>query len=179
LYGLYHITYEEIRNYDVFCSPCDKSYPVTIQISDAFNFKKYPGKDIFTKRIKVDLPFTKSVSAIIKQPSLMDEILSLSTLTNRPGSTVDNITEILIIDSFQQDIPENTKPTIYNDRIDILDAYLSLPARDKRRIKEVYKHEFGQYTVELKMRCTCPKCGKTDEVDINLVDQFFRMVYTS
>ena len=29
LYGLYHITYEEIRNYDIRCTNCKKEYPVT------------------------------------------------------------------------------------------------------------------------------------------------------
>ena len=46
LYGLYHITYEEIRNYDITCKSCRKEFPVTVSASDTFNFIPYPGKDI-------------------------------------------------------------------------------------------------------------------------------------
>ena len=53
LYGLYHITYEEIRNYDVVCSSCRKDYPVTISASDTFSFTPYPHKDILKKNVKL------------------------------------------------------------------------------------------------------------------------------
>jgi len=37
LYGLYHITYENIRNFDVSCTSCGKTYPITVKVSDTFN----------------------------------------------------------------------------------------------------------------------------------------------
>ncbi len=179
LYGVYHITYEEIRNYDVVCSSCRKEYPVTIQASDTFSFNPYPSKDILKKRARITLPITKGVNAIIKQPSLMDELMATKELGNRPGSTMELIAETMIIDSFEQDVAESKEPTIYSDRADILDAYLTLASRDKRMIHKEYDKEFGQYGIGLKMKSYCVQCGSEDDVDIDLAAQFFRMVYSS
>ena len=178
LYGLYHITYEEVRNYDINCSSCGKTYPVTIQASDTFQFNMYPDKDILKKRVKKELPMSKGIFVVIKQPSLFDELEAIKHLSGRLGLNIELITETLIIDSFEQDIEEATKPKIYNDRSDIIDAYLSLPARDKRIIHETYQEAFGKYGVDLKMKTFCPHCSAEEEVDIDLVSQFFRMVYS-
>lgn len=179
LYGLYHITYEEIRNYMVRCGKCDSEYPVTIKASSTFNFNTYPGKDILTKRVKVKLPISKVVTAIIKQPTLFDEIFAMKELLNTPGSSIDTITETLIVDRFEQDIQEKTEPLTYTDRQDIIDAYRSLPAKDKREIHENYMENFGKYAVELKMKSFCSSCGTEETLNIDLVENFFRMVYTA
>jgi len=180
LYGLYHITYEEIRNYEVMCGSCRKEYPVTIKASSTFNFNSYPEKDnILNKRVKVDLPVSKGVSVIIKQPSLFDETFALRELSTTPGSNIDIIIEVLIIEKFEQDVEGQTKPVVYNDRQDIIDAYRSLPAGDKRLIHEKYMESFGKYAVELKMRSYCPSCGAEEVIDIDLVENFFRKLYSA
>ena len=179
LYGLYHISYEEVRNYDIYCPKCDVEYPITIQISSTFNYSKYPGKDILTKTIKKELPVSKGVSVIIKQPTLHEEIVALHSLSSRPGTTIEAITETLVIDSFLDNIDAKKGEVVYKDRVDILDAYLSLPVRDKRFINKIYNNNFGKYSVNLKMKSSCPKCGTSSLSDIDLVQQFFRMVYTS
>ena len=178
LYGLYHVTYEEVRNYDVKCSSCGKEYPVTIQISDTFNFNKYPGKDILSKKIKTPLPISKGVNAYVKQPSLIEEISLYKSLGSRPGSSLERLSQILIIDRFEQESETGTSK-IYKDRVDILDAFMSLPAKDKREIHSAYIENFGKYSMELKMQSSCVNCGNTEVMDIDLVEQFFRMVYTS
>jgi hypothetical protein len=178
LYGLYHITYEEVRNYDITCSSCGKTHPVTIQASDTFQFNMYPDKDILKKQVKQALPVSKGITAVIKQPSLMDEINAIKQLSNRPGSSIEIITETLIIDSFEQEVTESKKPIVYNERVDILDAYMTLPARDKRIIHKAYNETFGKYGVDLKMKTFCPHCSAEEDVDIDLVSQFFRMVYS-
>lgn len=178
LYGLYHITYEEIRNYDVTCSSCRKEYPITIQASDTFSINPYPHKDILKKRHNAKLPITAGVTAVLKQPSLMDELKATKELGSRPGASLDLIAETMIIDSFQQDVVESKEPTIYSERVDILDAYLTLPAKDKRVIHSEYDKQFGQYGIELKMRSYCVQCGAQEDIDIDLVNQFFRMAYS-
>jgi hypothetical protein len=174
LYGLYHITYEEIRNYDVRCLTCRKMFPVTVQASSTFNINLYPGNDILTKRVKVPLPVTTGVSAVIKQPTLENEQKLMRELS---GISLDIITEMLILDSFEQDILEATEPKVYSEPQDIRDAYMSLPAKDKRAIHDSYLEEFGQYGVDLKMRTLCTFCGQDEIVDVDLVDSFFRMVF--
>lgn len=179
LYGLYHITYEEIRNYNIKCGSCSKEYPVTIKASDTFNFNTYTGSDILTKQHEIKLPVSKGVSAFIKQPTLYDESKAMKELSSRPGSTIDIITETLIIEKFSQDITNNKEPKIWSDRIDIIDAYKSLPARDKRIINESYAKHFGQYGIDLKMKVICQYCGVEEVVEIDIVSNFFRTLYAS
>ena len=45
-------------------------------------------------------------------------------------------------------------------------------------IHERYQEEFGKYGIELKMRSFCVHCGYDEIIDIDLVNQFFRMVYS-
>lgn len=178
LYGLYHISYGEIRDYDITCSSCRKDYPVTVQASDTFNFKEYPGKNVLSKTEKINLPVSEGVSAIIKQPTLADESKIMKELGSRPNATPELITETLIISKFEQNIPEKVEPNVYDDRADILDAYLTLPARDKRTIYDHYMKEFGDYGIELKMRSYCTHCGNEEVIDIDLVSAFFRVLYS-
>lgn len=179
LYGLYHVTYEEIRNYQVKCTACGHDYPVTVKASSTFNFNSYPQKNILEDREKFELPVSKGVFVTVKQPTLFDEMSNISQLSNRPGSTIELITETLIIDKFEQDVPERKTPKVYNDRIDVLDAYLTLPARDKRSIYRTYEKAFGDYSIELKMQSNCVSCGNQDTYDIDLVESFFRALFSA
>lgn len=179
LYGLYHVTYEEIRNYQVKCSGCSSTYPVTVQASSTFNYKAYPGDDIIKERHKVELQKSKGVFVYIKQPTLFDELHGIRTLGTVPGVTIDLITETLIIDKFEQTPEATGVPVIYNDRGDIIDAYMSLPARDKRLIYQAYEEKFGNYGIDLKMKSYCPTCSKEDVYSIELVENFFRSLYSA
>ncbi len=98
---------------------------------------------------------------------------------SRPGSTLELITETLIIDTFEQDVEDTVEPVVYSDRVDVVDAYLSLPAKDKREIYKKYNEHFGKYGVELKMKNYCPSCGNEDTFDIDLVENFFRSLYAA
>jgi len=177
LYGLYHISYEEIRNYDVTCTSCRKEYPITINASDTFSMNIYPGDDILRKTHNVLLPVTEGVTAVIKQPSLEDELNMYMKQSIQPGAKLDVLTETLAVAQFQQDKEERTEPIIYDDRGDIVDAYLTLPPKDRRAISDKYKEEFGKYEVSLKMMSSCKFCGNEDLMNIDLVENFFRMVY--
>jgi hypothetical protein len=179
LYGLYHITYEEIRNYQVKCRKCSSDYTVTVQASSTFNFNPYPGEDILSERASFELPLTKGVVVTLKQPTLYDETVGIRTLSSRPGSTLELITETLIIEKFEQDVPERKEPIIYSDRVDVIDAYMSLPAKDKREIFRQYLERFGNYGVDLKMKTTCTSCGNEDIHDLDLVESFFRSLYSA
>jgi len=179
LYGLYHVTYEEIRNYQVKCTSCAHDYAVTIQASSTFNFNSYPGDNVLTDLHKEELPVSKGVFVTVKQPTLFDEITGITQLSNRPGSTIELITETLIIDKFEQDVQEKKEPLVYTDRADIIDAYLSLPARDKRKVYRTYEKAFGDFGIELKMQSNCTSCGNQDNYDIDLVESFFRALFSA
>jgi len=180
LYGLYHVSYEEIRNYEINCKSCGKQHSVTVQASSTFNFKPYPDKKaILSKKEKVELPGLKGVSAYIKQPTLFDEINNIKLLSNRPGNSLELITETLIIDRFEEMPQESKEPVTYIDRIDIMDAYLQLTAKDKRAIYKAYEDNFGNYGIELKMSSVCPSCSHQDIYDIDLVESFFRALFSA
>jgi len=176
LYGLYHITYEEIRNYDIMCSSCKKEYPVTVKASETFDINFYPNDDILNKEVMVELPISK-VQAYIKQPTLFDEMITFSSIGSSSAIKLDILSETLIIKRFQYS-PENGDTVVYSEREDVIDAYKSLPSRDKRAIYTKYKEEFGQYGISLKMFSTCVYCGNHEEIDIDLVTNFFRMVHS-
>lgn len=179
LYGLYHVTYEEIRNYELTCTSCGEKHQVTVKASDTFGFNPFPKDNVLKDRAKVKLPATKGVEAVVKQPTLRDEVDAIRNLGSRPGSTLEIITETLIIDQFEEESPESKEPSIWKDRVDILDAYMTLPARDKRVIYRAYDEAFGQYGVELKMKAHCPSCSKEDIYNIDLVESFFRSMYSA
>jgi hypothetical protein len=179
LYGLYHITYEEIRNYKVKCRACSNEYEITVQASSTFNFNPYPGDDILSERDVFELPITKGVMVTLKQPTLFDEMIGIKNLASRPGTQLDTITETLIIEKFEQDVAEKKEPIVYDDRIDIMDAYMSISARDKREIFRRYTEKFGKYGVDLKMKSNCTSCGNEDLFDIDLVESFFRSLYSA
>lgn len=179
LYGLYHITYEDIRNYEIRCTACNHQFPVSVKASETFNITPYEGQDILKERIKVTLPGSTGVSAIVKQPTLFDELSNMKSLMSRPGSTLELITETLIIESFEQDVEEIAEPVVYKERPDIIDAYLTLPAKDKREIYKQYNEAFGKYGIDLKMKNYCPSCGQEDLFTIDLVENFFRSLYAA
>jgi hypothetical protein len=178
LYGLYHITYEEIRNYDVTCPSCRKDYPITVQASSTFNINSYDGNDILQKEIPVELPVSKGVYVYIKQPTLFDESHALKSYGASVATNIDILTETLIITKFQHNPITGGDTVIYNERQDIMDAYMTLPSKDKRKIYQSYKQELGQYGVIFKMVSTCVHCGIQDNIDIDLVENFFRMVHS-
>jgi len=179
LYGLYHITYEEIRNYDITCATCQKTYAVTVKASETFNNTPYNGKDpILEMRHDTEMPVTKSVFVTLKQPTLWDEVMALKTTNTEATGSLDILTETLIIEKFYQNKPEGGDSIVYSQREDIIDAYRSLAAKDKRHIYSEYREKFGKYGIELKMLTSCTHCGAEDLINIDLVGNFFRMVYS-
>jgi hypothetical protein len=179
LYGLYHITYEDIRNYDVTCGNCQKNYSVTVKASETFNYIPYKGKEpILEVRHDTELPVTKTVFVTLKQPTLWDEVLALRTTNVEAPGSLDVLTETLIIEKFYQTKPEGGDSVVYSAREDIIDAYRSLAARDKRHLYSEYRKKFGQYGIELKMVSGCQHCQAEELINIDLVGNFFRMVYS-
>ena len=200
LYGIYHITYGDVRNYEVACTKCGKEHEVSIKISDAVNIRLWPDKKSVLDTIEaVTLPVS-GIEVIIKQPTLKMEQDTISRYVFAKEEKLTEITEKLIIAKLIKrgeiretepvvsgdvlsDSTSDTPTVIQEDDVvvedfdDILFAVSTLPARDRKFINKAYFDRFGQYGIELKMAAPCPKCGYVDEVDIDLVTQFFRMVF--
>lgn len=180
LYGLYHVTYDEIRNYDISCGSCDKTYSVTVSSGNIFSICIYPGKeDILTKVIPVPLPVYTNVIVYIRQHNLQDEIDTLKTFSPALGKQTSIANDILVIHKIEELDEAGTVIAEYTRQDDIMDAYKALSPKDKRKIHSEYEENFGKYSVTLKMSTTCTHCGHGEEVTIDLVSQFFRMVHTN
>ena len=173
LYGIYHISYGEVRNYEIECLNCDDKQKVNINISDIFAVEMYPGDNVVQKRLKIELPKSKGVFVYIKQPTLKDEMRIVASLGKRPGVNAEILPEIGIIDKFEQEF-EDGSMTTYEDLSDIYDAYTSLLAMDRREIYDRYAEEFGKYSISLVFKSVCQKCGNVDEHNISLSQSFFR-----
>ncbi len=177
LYGLFHITYEEIRNYDVTCSKCGHVHAVTVKASETFSMNPYPKENILKQEKLIKLKQMKDVSVVLKQPTLADENEILSQFAGSAEFSTELVSETLFIKRFEQNVEEIVEPVIIDNRHDIIEGYQSLPARDKRLIIKEYKKSFGKYCSTLKMRAHCPACGAQEVIDIDLVDNFFRSLY--
>jgi hypothetical protein len=181
LYGLYHITYGDIRNYDITCSSCDKIYPVTIKASETFHIDVYPGDDdILKKIVKADLEVFPNVVVYIKQPTLNDELQAFKTFSPTLGKQTGLTNDVMVIERIEEiDVTTGEVAQVCTEKSDILNAYKALSPKDRRIINDQYNENFGKYSVNLKMMSTCQFCGHVEEVAIDLVAQFLSMVYTS
>ena len=179
LFGVYHITYGEVREYDIRCGDCKKEFPITFQMSDAFSINPYPDDDILEKRVKIDLATLKGVSVYIRQPTLADEESAFKELGTSSIISTDSIINTLAIERFEQDVDVAKEPVKYTAIADKIDAFKNIPPKDKKLILEKYIEEFGKYGIELKIKVHCIYCGHSDVIPIDLVENFFRMVYSS
>lgn len=180
LFGVHHISYEEIRNYDVPCTNpnCQHVNSVTVNASDIFDVIPFPENDVLSKRVDHQLEVFKKIRVKLKQPTLYDEIHGLKNLGARPGTTNDQIISILPIVGIYEEDDDGNVVQQFEDKEDILDAYKSLPSKDKKSINKKYTDEFGQYGITLKMRMTCQQCSQERVANVDIVENFFSMVYS-
>ena len=137
----------------------------------------YPlDRDILAERFQVNLPIMSSVSISIKQPTLKEEALAMK-LSGSNNKLFDVLTETLIIENIIENV-EGGDSVVYSSREDVIDAYRALPPNDKTAIFNEYRDKLGSYGIELKMKSTCIHCGEEEELDLDLVDNFFRMVHS-
>lgn len=133
--------------------------------------KEVVKNSILDKLVVVDLPVS-GVKAFIHQPTILDEELSHSKVPYAMRDQLDVIYETLIIRKFQKE-DENL---ILTSNEDIIAGYQSLIPEDKEKIFEEFKEQFGQYGIELKAPWNCKECQAANELEIDIMIQFFRMV---
>jgi len=136
-------------------------------------------ESILDKRLDVVLPISK-VHAIIKQPTLFDEESSLKSIAFAQKKQTDLMNEIMVIERFEQyNVGDKVPSVVITEREDILFEYEKLPPRDKTEIFNKFYDFFGQYGIDLKTRYACSQCGESNELEVDIVVQFFRMVARS
>jgi len=112
----------------------------------------------------------------IRQPTIADEEEIMSTMGFSTKKNVDLIQETMIIEKMEQRDASGKVLEKAETRSDVLLGYQSLPPKDKEKIFDEFKDKFGKYGIELKGGYLCGKCGADNDIEIDIVIQFFRMV---
>ena len=179
MYGLYHVIYKDIHNYDVTCSQCEFVNSVKIDFLKSFKAELWPNKEesLIEKKIPVNFEIAKGIRAIIRQPMLADEFALVKETAFSTEEVRDMNMQLLVIDKFEMDVEGAKTADTIEDRDNILKGYRQLPSTDKKMIYKEYEKNFGKYGVEVKSRIRCLKCGNEEDVSLDLVRQFFRSIY--
>ena len=179
MYGLYHVTYKDIHNYDVTCSDCEHVNAIKIKFGESFSMVAWKGPEsILEKEVEVKLEIAENITAIIKQPTLFEESKLLEDLAFSSDEERDKQMDLLAIKRFELDIGTSVdKKDHIKDRGNIKQIYNDLPATDRKLIDKAYSDNFGKYGVSLKTIVKCAKCQEETETEIDLVQQFFRSMY--
>jgi len=180
MYGLYHVTYKDIHNYDVSCSKCEHVNSVKIDFLKSFKMTSWATDDkdkALTKEIPVKFEIAQGITAIVHQPTLSDEVELLNKTTFATEAVRDLSMQLLIIKKFEIERQAAKTPDTVEDRDNILKGYKQLPSTDKKLITKAYEDTFGKYGVDIECMVNCQKCGSQEKVSIDLVRQFFRAIY--
>lgn len=179
MYGLYHVTYKDIHNYDVTCIQCERVNPVKINFLKSFKAEMWPkdAESVMEKEISVNFEIANNITAVIKQPKLIDETNLLKEIAFSTEDVRDLSLQLLIIDRFEMDRPDAKTPAAIRERDNILKGYKQLPSTDRKLIDKAYEQNFGKYGVDILTKVRCQGCGNEEEVSIDLVRQFFRAIY--
>lgn len=179
MYGLYHVTYKDIHDYDVVCPKCDHTNSVKIDFLKSFQATMWPdiNNSILEKKVPVTFEIANNITAYIKQPLLVDEYNLLKNSAFVADEIRDLNMQLLIIDRFEVDREESKTPYQLLDRDNIAKGFKELPSTDKKAIDTAYEENFGKYGVEIKSIIKCQRCGNEELITIDLVRQFFRAMY--
>jgi len=132
--------------------------------------------NILNMEVPVELPVSKII-AVIHQPKIYDEYEILNNVPFLQKKQTDIINETLIIKRFEEVDPTQSRPNFkVMNREDIIRGYKTLPNIDKKEIYKAFKDNFADYGIELKANWDCLNCGAENQMEINIVTQFFRMV---
>jgi len=181
LFGLYHVTYKDISNYDVVCSSCSKSHSISINIEKSFTMDAYvdEGKGgLLNQEFPVQLQIANNITSIIKQPTLRKENNLMGNMIFSKKENMDIGIEMLVVDKFLIEEDDGSgRKSEYSMEQNMLRIYNQLPSKDRKLINKTYIDNLGIYGVSIKSQVVCPACGESEVIDIDLVSQFFRALY--
>lgn len=161
--------YKQIKNNEVVAEKYNKTSKNKID----------PDKDdIFNKRLILKLP-TSGVVITIKCPTLSDELNVFKRLTLNTQSQLALATDVLFIEKFEEYNSNNELVQVIDEKIDVLNAYKLLPLQDREFIIEQYDDNFGQYGIEIPIKWTCKGCKEVNELEVDIIAQFFRSIIST
>jgi len=143
---------------------------------------------ILSKEIAIDLDLSFSpnskfnkIVCILKSPTLEDEYLAINEAVLAQKAQLDFVNETLRIKRFDAYYDDNGTTKIYKieNRIDIMREYKKFPLSAKKKILEAYKENFDAYSIDLKAKWTCMNCNTENNLNIDIVSEFFRLAFLS
>jgi hypothetical protein len=180
MYGLYHVTYKDIHNYDVTCVQCENVNSIKVNFLKSLKAEMWSSeeeKSIIELRESVEFVIAADITAVIRQPLLIDEFNLLRDSAFVSDEIRDLNMQLLIIDKFEMKKEGVKTPDTVEDRDNIMKGYKQLPSTDRKLIDKAYEKSFGKYGVDIATRVRCQKCSHEEDVSIDLVRQFFRSIY--
>lgn len=178
--GLHIATYGDIDKYSVDCPDCGFSNEVAINIENSMSYLLWSDESVsfVDRRLDVPLQIFKGVTAVLKTPTIADEIETNKKTQHMSDQMSRLMMELLMIDKFKVDPSEkNPDGDEITDRQNILAAYNSLPSRDKSLISKTYREEFNKYQLQIKAVVKCRGCGREIDTSVDMTQQFFRSLY--
>jgi len=164
---------EEIKYAD---EPSKSIIPPVVKKEEKLPNPNQPNYSILNKRLNIELPISKIV-ATIKQPTIDDEEKIFGSLSMTQKKHNELLYETLIIEKFEQFTPGNPIPVIsISSRDDILYGYQSLPPMDKKRMQKEFQENFGIYGIDLNTNYNCGNCGESNNINLDIIIQFFRSI---
>ena len=178
LYGLYHVTYKDIHNYELGCPNCEKTYTIKVELGKIFKMDAWAGEpmEILSQKFEVELESVGNTIALIKQPTLADERDMLGDMLFQSDKHIDMGIEMLIIDRFICS-SDSRSPMHISDRADIFRAYSAMLPIDRKTINRTYMDKFGKFGMDLTIASRCTHCGHENETQLDLLTQFFRSIF--
>jgi hypothetical protein len=178
LYGLYHVTYKDIHNYELDCPSCEKNYIIKVELGNIFKMDAWEGDtdEVLSQKYEVKLESVGDTIALIKQPTLADEEGMLGDMLFQSDKNVELGIEMLIIDRFIG-APTSRNPMHIHSRPDVFRAYTEMLPYDRKAINRTYMEKFGRFGMDLSLISHCNHCGHENETQLDLLKQFFRSIF--
>jgi len=183
LYGLYVATYKNIQNYRVECDnpECGHTNLIKIDVEKSIKGTFWDTEkkgSVLDYRHPVPLKIFEGVSAILKSPTIKDEISVSEANTFATQQMTQMQMTLAMIEKFVE-APSEVKPTgeEYSDRDNILTAYNSLPSPDRKLIDDAFEKVFNECQIKVVAKMKCSRCQKEQDVEVDMTSQFFRALY--
>lgn len=137
--------------------------------------EKSDGIGIIAERKRIVLPVSKVV-CYLKQPTLKDEEDSISTYAFSNKDKLNNVSTVLNIVKFEEYNNKGELVGTYDEGIDVVAAYQSLPEQDRKFINSNYVEFFDQYSMKLQGSWNCKNCEFKNEYRIDIMEDFFQEI---
>ena len=121
MYGLYHCTFGDLRDFDVVCNQCSHSQTMKITLSKIFSMNAYPFSTPMIKSYQVAKAVDVDIAdPIIERKIAITELKKKIELDNRPIDAPDDDDFVIVgekseeVKFVEEDLPQEPEPEVEN-----------------------------------------------------------------